>query len=84
MTGSLDYFIKKGSDVISWYDAPVPPNIHQQIFTNVGSTSTKGIELNLEWTPVRTENFEYNTTLVTSYSKSILKNFQMNNIKKVT
>lgn len=82
LTGSLDYFIKKGSDVISWYDAPVPPNIHQQIFTNVGSTSTKGIELNLEWTPVRTENFEYNTTLVTSYSKSILKKFSNEQYKK--
>ncbi len=75
LTGSLDYFIRKGNDVISNYDAPVPPNIHQQIFTNVASTSTKGVELNLEWSPVRTKDFDYSTNIVASYAKSVVDKF---------
>lgn len=75
LTGSLDYFIRKGNDVISNYDAPVPPNIHQQIFTNVASTSTRGVELNLEWNAVRTQNFDYSTNIVASYSKSVVDKF---------
>lgn len=75
LVGSLDYFIRKGSDVISWYDAPVPPNIHQQIFTNVASTSSHGVELNLEWSPVRTKNFDYSTSVVASYAKSVVDKF---------
>lgn len=75
LTGSLDYFIRKGHDVISNYDAPVPPNIHQQIFTNVASTSTKGVELNLEWSAIRTQNFDYSTNLVASYAKSVVDKF---------
>lgn len=75
LNGSLDYFIRKGSDVISWYDAPVPPNIHQQIFTNVASTSSKGVELNVEWNAARTGTFDYTTNLVASYAKSVVDKF---------
>lgn len=75
LSGSLDYFIRLGRDVIANYDAPVPPNIHEQIFTNVASTSTRGVELNLEWNAVRTKDFDYTTNIVASYSKSVLDEF---------
>lgn len=75
LSGSLDYFIRLGEDVIANYDAPVPPNIHQQIFTNVASTSTKGLELNIEYNAVRTKNFDYTTNFVASYAKSVLDKF---------
>jgi hypothetical protein len=41
----------------------------------VASTSTRGIELNLEWNVVRTKNFDYSTSLVASYAKSVLDKF---------
>lgn len=75
LTGSVDYFYRKGNDVIAWYDAPVPPNIHEQIFTNVGSTSTRGIEFNIEWNAVKTKDFDYSTNIIGSYAKSILDKF---------
>ena len=75
LSGSLDCFIRKGSDVIANYDAPVPPNIHEQIFTNVGSTSTRGVELNVDWQVVNSRDFSYNTNVIVSYAKSILDKF---------
>ena len=75
LSGSLDGYIRKGKDVISNYDAPQPPFIYDQIFTNVASTSSKGLELNLTWNVVNTKTFNYSTTVVASYTKTKLDEF---------
>jgi outer membrane receptor protein involved in Fe transport len=75
LSGSLDAFIRQGSDVISNYDAPQPPFTHSTIFTNVASTSSKGVELTLDWNVVNRKEFTYNTNLVVSNSKTILDAF---------
>lgn len=75
LSGSVDGFVRQGKDVISNYDAPLPPFLHDQIFTNVGSTTAKGVELNLNWTAVQKENFTYQTNITTSYILSKLDKF---------
>ncbi len=75
LSGSIDAFIRKGKDVISNYDAPVPPYLHDQIFTNVASTSSRGIELMLNWNAIQKNNFTYSTNLTASYIKSKLDKF---------
>ena len=75
LSGSIDGFIRNGKDVISNYDAPVPPFLHDQIFTNVGTTTAKGVELNVAWKAIQKTNFTYTTNLTTSYIKSKLDKF---------
>jgi TonB-linked SusC/RagA family outer membrane protein len=75
LSGNLDFFIREGRDIIAEYDAPVPPFLHQNIWTNVGTTSSKGFELQLNWDAVRTDNFTYTLFGTASYTKSILKSF---------
>ncbi|MBC8004291.1 MAG: TonB-dependent receptor, partial [Verrucomicrobia bacterium] len=75
LSGSVDGFIRQGKDVISNYDAPLPPFLHDQIFTNVGTTTAKGVELNLNWTAIQKENFTYQTNITTSYILSKLDKF---------
>jgi len=75
LSGSADVFIRQGKDVISNYDAPLPPYLHDQIFTNVGSTSAKGVELNLNWTAIQKDNFVYKTNITASYILSKLDKF---------
>jgi TonB-linked SusC/RagA family outer membrane protein len=75
LSGSLDAFIRQGKDVISNYDAPQPPYIHNQIFTNVASTSSRGMELMLNWNAVNRKDFNYTTNIVVSYIKSKLDKF---------
>ncbi len=67
LNGSFDAFIRKGKDVISNYDAPVPPFLHDQIFTNVGTTVARGVELIVNWQAVQKKDFTYSTNLTTSY-----------------
>lgn len=82
LSGSLDTYIRKGKEVISNYDAPLPPFMFDQIFTNVASTSSKGVELSLQWKAVRTKNFTYSTNLVASYTKSKLDKFSNGTYQK--
>lgn len=75
LSGSVDFFIRKGKDIIADYDAPVPPNLHQSITTNVGTTNSKGVEFQLNWDAVKTKDFSYSTNLTASYIKSKLESF---------
>jgi TonB-linked SusC/RagA family outer membrane protein len=75
LSGSVDAFIRKGKDVISNYDAPVPPYLHDQIFTNVATTSSRGVELMVNWDAVQTNDFTYSTNVTASYIKSKLDKF---------
>lgn len=82
LSGSLDVFLREGRDVIAEYDAPVPPFLHQSIWTNVGTTTSKGFELQLNWEAVRTESFSYTTFGTVSYTKSKLKSFSNSTYNK--
>lgn len=75
LSGSFDAFIRQGKDVISEYDVPVPPYLHDKITTNVASTTAKGVELSVNWNVLRKDNFSYTTTFNGSYIKSKLDKF---------
>jgi TonB-linked SusC/RagA family outer membrane protein len=75
VSGSFDAFIRQGKDVISEYDVPVPPYLHDKLWTNVATTSAKGVELNINWNVIEAGDFSYTTNVVGSYIKSKLDKF---------
>ncbi len=75
LSGSLDAFLRKGSDLINDYNVPVPPYLHDRMFVNVGTQSNRGIELTLNYDVVRSKNFNYSTNIVASYAKSRMDEF---------
>ena len=75
LSGGLDLFIREGKDVIGEYQVPVPPYLHEKIMTNVGTTSSKGFELQINWDAVQTDKFTYSTNATLAYTKSKLKSF---------
>ena len=78
----MDAYVKQGKEVISNYDAPLPPFMFDQIFTNVASTSSKGLELTLNWDVVNMKDFSYSTNLVASFTKSKLDKFSNGTYQK--
>ncbi|MBK5720113.1 TonB-dependent receptor [Dysgonomonas sp. Marseille-P4677] len=70
--GTIDYYTKKTSDLLYWYNVPVPPNLYGQTLANVGEMENKGIEIMLNGVPVRNKNFEWNTTITASNNKNKL------------
>jgi TonB-linked SusC/RagA family outer membrane protein len=75
LTGSIDAFLRKGSDLINDYQVPVPPYLHDRMFVNVGTQSNRGIELTLNWNAVRGKDFNYETNITASYAKSRMDKF---------
>lgn len=75
LSGSLDLFIRDGKDVIGDYRVPMPPYLHEKIVANVGTTTSKGFEFQVNWDAVKTENFSYSTNVNLSYTTSKLKSF---------
>lgn len=75
ITGSLDIFDRRNNDLISNYNVPVGPYPLSEMTVNVGSTSAKGVELSVSWDAVRSDKFNYTTTVVASYIKAKLKSW---------
>lgn len=81
LTGSLDLFTREGKDVIGEYFVPMPPFMHDKLYTNVGSTTSKGFEFQVNWDAVQTKDFTYSTNVNLAYTKSKLKSFSNEKFK---
>ncbi len=64
VSGSLNYFIRKQTDLLGDYDVSVPPHLFTTIFTNVGTLRNRGFEFDISVDAVRGENFGWSFTLV--------------------
>jgi TonB-linked SusC/RagA family outer membrane protein len=69
LTGTIDLYKRSISDLLWYYNVPVPPNIYNYVYANVGEMTNKGIELQLRADIIRKSNFIWNSIL--TYSKNI-------------
>lgn len=72
VSGSVDYYKRNIKDLLYDYSVPSPPNLYPTTRANVGELENKGVEVLLNITPVKTENFEWTTTFTYSTNKSKL------------
>lgn len=75
LSGTLDYYNRTTTDLLYTYSVPVPPNLYNQKFTNVGVIKNTGVELTLNAIPVKKGDFMWNTTLTMAHNKNLLKSF---------
>lgn len=70
LTGTIEYYDKKTSDLIADYEVPTTQYLVSWLTTNVGEISNKGIEFTLNATPVMTKKFTWDTSLNISHNKN--------------
>lgn len=75
ISGTLDYYNRTTSDLLYTYSVPVPPNLYNRKFTNVGVIKNSGIELTLNAIPVKRGDFTWNTSLTLAHNENLLKSF---------
>ena len=70
INGSIEYYNKKTSDLIWNYS--VSTNIYpvNWIMANVGNITNRGIEFTINATPIKTKDFEWQTTINLSHNKN--------------
>lgn len=74
ISGSLNYFNRTQQDLLGYYKVPVPPNIHDETFVNVGTMRNTGFEFDLNFNAVETKNFSYSFDIVgTAMSNKFVK-----------
>ncbi len=72
INGSIDLYNKQTKDMLWEYSVPQPPNLYGTTLANVGKMENKGIEILLNGSPVRTNSFEWNTSLTFSHNQNKL------------
>ena len=72
--GALDFYNKVTKDLLYSYNVPSPPNLFTSTYANVGTLKNTGVELLLTGAVVRSEDFDFNTTLTASHNSHILVN----------
>ena len=73
LTGSVEYFYRKTTDMLSYVLMPFSAG-YGGSYDNVGDMSNKGIEIDLNWHIFRQKNFNWSVNLnATHYVNKVLK-----------
>ena len=82
ISGSIDYYRRTTKDLLLDYPVPTPPYLYSTIRANAASMQNKGLEVQLNATPVQSTDFQWRTSVnFSTNANKILslsdKNFQL-------
>lgn len=75
LSGSIDYYVRNTKDLLWTYNVPVPPNLYNQLYTNVGTIRNSGVEVTINAVPVRTADLTWNSSFIFSRNRNKLVSF---------
>ena len=67
---NLDLYDRTTTDLLFEYTVPVPPNLYNTLWTNIGGIKNQGIELAINVVPLRKNNIEWNTNFNISFNRN--------------
>ena len=74
LSGTLDFYQKNTSDLLSLTPVPAGANFSNKILTNIGNITSKGFELSINATPIQTKHFTWDVNYnISSNSTRITK-----------
>ena len=77
ISGSIDYYNRQIHNLLSIYAVPSPPNLFNSTLANVGTMENKGVEVMLNFVPVKTKDVIWNTSV--SFSTNSNKLLSLSN-----
>ncbi|PSL33379.1 SusC/RagA family TonB-linked outer membrane protein [Chitinophaga ginsengisoli] len=75
LTGSVDVFTRKTSDVLESFTAQLPPFVTDNVYANVGTLKSNGFELTINSTNVDMKDFRWTTDVAFSTATTKLAKF---------
>jgi TonB-linked SusC/RagA family outer membrane protein len=81
LTGAIDVFQRTTKDLLDTYVTPQPPYVQSSIYANVGTISSKGIELALSYAAVQNTDFSWNMDVTASTLKNTLDSYSNDQFK---
>lgn len=77
LSGSIDAYIKKTSDLLNTVNVPLGTDFTSSITKNIGNMENKGIELNVKAIPVKTKDFVWDLGFNVAYNENVITNLSM-------
>jgi TonB-linked SusC/RagA family outer membrane protein len=75
VSGVIDYYYRKSTDLLYTYQVNVPPYIYNSLFTNVGAIGNNGLEISVNAVAVKKPSFNWTTTVTFSKNNNKLIKF---------
>lgn len=75
LSGTFDYYSRTTTDLLWWYPVPVPPNLYNTTFDNVGIMTNKGIELSLDYIVLDKSALNWTTGFNFTRNRNVLDSF---------
>jgi len=72
LTGTIDAYSRTTNDLLWNYQVPLPPYLYSNMTANGGAIQNKGIEVSVTGIPVRTQDWQWQTSMNYSRNKSEL------------
>jgi TonB-linked SusC/RagA family outer membrane protein len=72
VSGNIDYYYRKIDGLLFEYYVPQPPNLVNHTLANAGVMENKGLEVMFNFVPIKTNDFEWNTSINYSTNKNKL------------
>jgi TonB-dependent starch-binding outer membrane protein SusC len=67
ISGSFDFYTRTTRNLLFQYQVPVPPNLYNQAWLNLGKIKSSGLELSVNYNVVKKADFSYSISLSPSY-----------------
>jgi len=81
LSGSLDLFNRTTKDLLDEYVTPQPPYLRDRIYANVGTISSKGIELALSYAAINKGDFSWSMDFTASTLRNRLDSYSNDQFK---
>jgi len=78
ITGSIEYFKRESSDILSTIAPPAGSNLTNNLYTNIGDLSSEGVEFTLNANIFEKENFNWNINFNATWLNNEIK--KLNNV----
>lgn len=62
ISGTLDFYYRKNKDLLQYSQVPGGSNLENFLDQNVGETVSRGIEIGINVTPIKTQNFSWDVS----------------------
>ncbi|WP_299117719.1 TonB-dependent receptor [uncultured Winogradskyella sp.] len=77
LSGSVDVYYKETKDLLAQVPVPAGSNLTDQIITNVGELTSKGIELNLDGKIIQNDNFNWDSNFNVTFQDIEVENLSL-------
>lgn len=78
ITGSVDYYTRKTKDLLATVPVAAGTNFNKQMLSNVGNISSQGVEITLNATPVKTQDWGWTVSANATYQRTRIENLRLN------